>query len=138
MDRHKLLSIARHCLPILTGLYVCFLVTMTHLPVENVPPTPTPDKLLHFGAYGLFGGLIGLTLLAFQKQTFRDYFLAFLLLSLFAAIDEMTQQFVGRSPDFLDWGADLGGLAITLASIFILQRLIQLPRHSYCQFDTGK
>lgn len=73
------------------------------------PGIPNVDKVAHFGAYALLGGL-----LAFAADRSRlPLSLAAAIGILYGASDEIHQMFVpGRSPDVLDWAADVAGVAL--------------------------
>ncbi len=103
--------------------YSLFLLVMTHLPIEQLPPTQTSDKLLHFCAYGIQGLLVSFCLIAFRPNRWRKLFYCFLGLCLFAALDEMTQALVGRFPEWLDWCADVVGISVGLSVVAVLKIL---------------
>ena len=71
------------------------------------PELPYFDKVAHFGAYAVLGGL-----LAFATDRSRvTVIVAVALGLLYGASDEIHQMFVpGRSPDVLDWAADAAGV----------------------------
>tara|TARA_R110002020_G_scaffold199522_6_gene400987 strand:+ start:1017 stop:1460 length:444 start_codon:yes stop_codon:yes gene_type:complete len=102
-------------------VYSLFLLVMTHLPVEQLPPTQTSDKLLHFCAYAVQGLLVSFCLIAFRPMRWRNLIYCFLGLCLFAGIDELTQGLVGRFPEWLDWCADIAGISAGLAVAAVLQ-----------------
>jgi VanZ family protein len=81
------------------------------------------DKVVHFTMYGVFAGLITLSLRQ-QRALLRLLFVAVLAVSAFGAADEWHQQFIpGRSVDVKDWMADsLGGVAGVLAGSFLISR----------------
>jgi VanZ family protein len=100
--------------------YTCLLLWGTHTPSEPLPSFfSTQDKLIHVGAYAVLAFLVFLTAIT------RDWFstsvavsavgpalIVILATGTFGAVDELTQSFVGRRVDILDWVADLvGGIA---------------------------
>lgn len=98
------------------------LFTLTHIPV----PAPLTewvsmrDLALHFSAYGALAALTG-------AGYGRCWPAPLLLAGLtgFAALDEFTQGFVGRTPDVRDWGADALGAACGLG---LALRVFPVPR----------
>jgi VanZ family protein len=90
--------------------------------VGPIPEIPGKDKTIHFIAY-LFAATMVVS--AFIKKLYPSHALAFIFgLLLLAALDEVTQPIVGRSCDFYDWLADLGG--IVLGTFFILNFMKKL------------
>lgn len=103
--------------------YSIFLLIMTHLPIEQLPPTQTSDKLLHLCAYGFQGLLVSLCLITYRPYRWRSLLYCFLGLCLFGALDEMTQALVGRFPEWLDWCADVVGISAGLSIAAVLKIL---------------
>ena len=114
---------------LITVSYALFLLTATHMPMERLPQTETPDKLLHFLAYGVLGFCAGVTLLIHGRESRLAMLLVWLGLLGFGAIDEITQAYVGRFPEFWDWFADLVGLTCGFlcarAASYLLSRFWQ-------------
>ncbi len=82
------------------------------------------DKVVHVGAYGLFGLLC---LRAFHggigKLRYRPTILAISTVALYGALDEWHQSYVpGRDPSLLDWAADLIGAGLSLLFLIWLVR----------------
>lgn len=118
----------RHAVTAALVLYWLALFTGTHIPINLKPDVPGNDKMQHFLGYGGLAFLLGcLILLQSGHSGKRRVMLigAMALLALYGAFDELTQLFVGRSCDLLDWLADLGGSAIGLTAILVLSRLIK-------------
>lgn len=89
------------------AVYWLGLTLGTHYPHVPMPDVVShTDKLVHCGAFA------GLALLACIALRVRRVMLAALVLAAYAAIDESTQQFVGRDVDLFDWVADAVGIAI--------------------------
>jgi VanZ family protein len=83
------------------------------------------DKLLHFGAYAVLGGLLAGALSRTRLGTApRAAAVALLLASAYGASDELHQSFVpGRDSDPWDWAADtLGAVAGAAAMAVTLRR----------------
>ena len=95
--------------------YWIALVIGTHLPADQMPNTfSTADKALHIVAYAGLTILLAFTIYRTAPVKFWEFYL-FFGLSLFGALDEYTQGFVGRMPDVLDWVADVFGIGLGLA-----------------------
>ena len=72
------------------------------------------DKVKHFSAFFLLGGL--LCYVTNSPHWFKRFAIIGLVGMLYAAIDEMTQNFIpGRYPDVLDFAADTAGLWTAIA-----------------------
>lgn len=97
--------------PVLWALVLFFLSELRSAPSIAAPLLAVPDKLLHFLLYAALG-----VLLAWARHTsgarVRHGFLV-ALGSAYGAADEWHQSFVpGRSPDVLDWVADVAGVVV--------------------------
>ena len=105
----------------LTGLYTAVLVFATHYPRPEhlLGVNRPPDKMLHFLAYGALG-LLAAALLAVAGR-WSPVRVAILAagLAAFAAIDEVTQPWFGRTAEPLDWVYDLIGVATGIAVIAV-------------------
>lgn len=107
-------------------LYWLLLFVGTHLPPKQVQGTHVSDKLLHFLAYA---GLAFLTALSFADLTTRSvlrWLIIGVLLALYAALDEFTQIYVGRSAEWADWVADVAGIVAGLVMCAVARALIAL------------
>ncbi|MCG6155652.1 VanZ family protein [Rubinisphaera margarita] len=100
--------------------YATTLVVFTHLPVEDVPDTGASDKLLHFGAYAVLGLLAAANLRVRRMPSVTQGLLLWASLAVFGAFDEMTQALVERSPELLDWSADIVGAAAGILAVSLL------------------
>lgn len=104
---------ARRWLP--PALWAALILVLTSIPA---PPDlaggiPHLDKVVHFLLYAAEGWLVTRAL-----RTRRPLSLAAALLGIaaFAALDEWHQQFFVRSPNMLDWIADLLGASVGIAA----------------------
>jgi VanZ family protein len=114
----------------LTGAYTGLLVFATHYPKpEQLLGTNLPsDKTLHFLAYGALG-LLAAALVAVSGRWSAQRVAALAAgLVAFAAIDEVTQPWFGRSAEPLDWVYDLIGLAAGIGVIVALNATIRSSR----------
>lgn len=92
--------------------FALFAFVLTHLPPTEFPQVGVPgiDKVVHFFLYFGLGWLFGWAYPAFQNH--RRIVASGLFL--YAAIDEVTQPWVGRTAEVLDWGCDVLGILIGL------------------------
>ncbi|HUT74795.1 MAG TPA: VanZ family protein [Armatimonadota bacterium] len=73
-----------------------------------------PDKAAHFAAYAVLGALLWWA--AAPLGVGRAGALAMMVGAIYGAGDEFHQHFVpGRTPDPLDWMADVGGVVVAVA-----------------------
>lgn len=108
----------------LLAAYTLALVVGTHLPPATLRvPIERTDKLLHFGGYA---GLAFLLAMTWETSTGRlngrHLRLLWLVIALFAAVDEVTQLLVGRDATSGDWLADILGAALGLVVFRVWQR----------------
>ena len=116
-------------LAICAGLWITAFV-MTHVPIQHMPQIRVSDRLLHALGFFALAGALWLTLWS-RGITGRDrprWILATMMI--YAAFDETTQELVGRSPDVVDWMADVCGavIAVGLCEAFIRHALRKLTR----------
>ena len=114
----------------LTGAYTGLLVFATHYPKpEQLLGTNLPsDKTLHFLAYGALGLLAAALVAVSGRWSARRVAALAAGLVAFAAIDEVTQPWFGRSAEPLDWVYDLIGLAAGIGVIVALTATIRSSR----------
>lgn len=108
----------------LAVLYLMLVLFLTHLPhPSHIPDLPGKDKTLHFIAYCLAAVLV---LLGYLRKVRLGEIAAFVLgLLLLGIFDEVTQPYFGRTCDFYDWLADLGGVTagtFLILGLFFIQR----------------
>lgn len=94
----------------LVGYWIALFVG-THLPVTQVHIKGN-DKLLHYAAYSGLALLLTLVLNWRAKGGLRlgHCLLVIFGLAVFGGFDELTQPWVNRQADWLDWFADLAGI----------------------------
>ena len=86
------------------------------------------DKLMQFGAYGLFTTLVGITFIPVSRdpsETVTDLSPARLwkiglIMGLFATIDELTQPLFGRTFELADCVANVMGIAFGLVAFVVI------------------
>ena len=108
-----------------TAGYWVLIATLTHLPPKDLPHLSVDDKLQHFLAYAGLAGVLGMALWVTFPARRTLPFLVFGVALLYGAIDEYTQQFVGRTPELDDWLADAAGAAAGVLPAAILQRVFE-------------
>jgi VanZ family protein len=110
--------------------YAAFLVWATHHPKPGdlLGPNPPPDKLLHFGAYGVLGFLVASTVAASGRWSRRTAVILAVGLAIAAGVDEVTQPMFGRSAEVLDWVFDVIGLFGGIATVAMICRLLGRSR----------
>ena len=103
---------ARRWLP--PVLWAALILVLTSIPAPPVTPGGIPylDKVAHFLLYAVQGWLVARAL-----RTRRPRLLvgAMLGIAAFGALDEWHQQFFARSPELLDWIADMIGASVGIA-----------------------
>jgi VanZ family protein len=90
-----------------------FFFVLTHWPKEAMPEGPAfmhLDKVIHFLLYTILGFLLShreFDALNYRKQVL----IVFSILAAYGFFDEFTQPYIGRTAEFLDWIADICGVA---------------------------
>jgi VanZ family protein len=111
--------------------YWLVMITATHIPKVPEPLGFRPsDKLLHFTAYAVLGGLVGLVCTQFQPLRFRVAVVLFVGIAVHGILDEVTQPMVGRHADVADWFADIAGAAAGLGLFMIATTLMRRWRNT--------
>ncbi len=97
--------------------YWLFLFLSTHLPQLTLPGAGS-DKITHVVGFGLLALLFWKFCESFGRPL-PDWFVlaAAIVLAAYAALDEWTQQFVGRGTDWQDWLADTVGIGLALGAL---------------------
>lgn len=104
------------------GHWVLVLV-VTHAPVTVSPAIVRrgEDKLIHFLLYFFLAMLGGWRVLRRSVPGVEGRLIGWAAVYMvFAALDEWTQRFVGRTPSVYDWLADACG--VILATVFLMAR----------------
>ena len=98
---------SRFTLPL---VWIVFFV-LTHWPVEEMPDTPfIPhiDKVVHFSLYAVLGFLLSQRVISdgnFKKRLG----IVLVVLAAYGAFDEISQPYMGRTMELIDWIADVCG-----------------------------
>ena len=112
------------------GAYWVVLFVATHVPGESLPGSTLldSDKLIHAMAYGV---LTALALFAWPSAP--RWRLAAAMVA-YGAIDEVTQDWFGRTTDLYDWYADALGVAAVIAA----ERLTRLAMRTTAPTKLGR
>jgi VanZ family protein len=90
---------------------------LTHWPQEEMPQVPfIPhfDKVVHISLFAVLGFL--LCHRVSRKRSYKKKLgIVLVVLAAYGAFDELTQPFVGRTAEILDWVADIIGAYIGFA-----------------------
>jgi VanZ family protein len=112
--------------------YWLILLAATSLPTESLPDVGGGDKIKHFSAYLVLTVLVTLTLMVQEKSSFlRKYafWAAILISAVYGIADEIHQMFIpGRSCEFLDWVADLGGAVTGAFFVYLIYYFEKISR----------
>lgn len=105
---------------VLSAFWLAILIG-THLPpAVDIVPAKVNDKVMHFSAFFLLGTLM--CYVTNSRRWFRRFMTIGLVGMVYAAIDELTQNFVrGRDPDPFDFLADSAGLWAAIG-IYVIAR----------------
>lgn len=104
------------------GAWILFILVMTSVPLPGggVLERPflldgllAPDKLVHLGLYGVLGWLVVRAVDAGEPAAPMAVAGALAAAVVFAALDEWHQTWIpSRSPQLVDWLADVAGLTV--------------------------
>ncbi len=95
------------------AVYLCLWGVATHWPKPHVPEVPGGDKTLHFVGFFISGWLLQMLL----PNRLWPRGMGVLALTVFAAVDELTQPWFGRSCDAFDVLADTAGVIVATAVV---------------------
>lgn len=125
----------------LTALLMLAMFAATHIPLGFVPREVSMfDKLVHSLVYMTltFSALTSLEL-TIGSLLPHHYFTVWLVGTLYAAFDEITQLPVGRQPDVHDWVCDLIGIVIGLTVYRLISPVMfRVARMLYFKFAVKK
>ena len=114
----------------ITGVYWAIIFTLTHLPPRKLPQVNIWDKLEHFLAYGLLGGLLYVTLWILRPRTQRLWLIVLAIGMAYGAIDEWLQIPVGRDCSIRDWSADVLGVGVAVGVLTLVRQLTHNSQHT--------
>jgi len=118
-------------------LYWAVLFAATHIPTDDAKlDFPSGDKLAHVAGYALLALLAAVTLRAARWPPALVNAVVLLGSAAYGAVDEWTQAYAGRQPDFYDWVADVTGAVLGLVIFASAHRwLRRLGRGSAARGD---
>jgi VanZ family protein len=96
------------------------LFTATHIPGPELPQVNVSDKLIHASAFFCLGLLLYTAFWVRGGKISGIWWKVLLILMVYGAFDEWTQQFVNRFTDVDDWMADSLGAAIAVAAMSLV------------------
>lgn len=103
------------------AIYWLGLFIATHLPPRHIPPVPVSDKIEHFTGFAILAILLSIAI--GRRVQPRAFAVVLAICLIYAALDEWTQPFVGRTCDLKDWLADGGGAIVgSLIGLIIIRR----------------
>lgn len=103
-------------------LSTIILIILTHIPDDMLPmmhDIPFDDKQMHFWAFFIVTFLYGISFFAPGLKGIVRLLVLSIIMAIFAAIDEYTQQYFGRTACILDYYADIKGI-LTAISICLI------------------
>jgi VanZ family protein len=96
------------------GCYWVLMFISTHIPPNQLPILHVSDKLIHAFAFAGLAFLLAWAIPTNLSRPLRNVFLAGLIGTLYAFLDELLQIPVGRTADWQDFGADCVGILFGL------------------------
>ena len=117
MKLYLLLHRCRYAVLALLVLLWAAAFTLTHLPPGDVPNFHVGDKTLHLVGFTGLASAFGVTMLAYGVPRRRRLMWMIAVLLTYAAADELTQPFAGRTADLHDWLFDAAGTLIAVAVV---------------------
>lgn len=109
------------------AMVVAYMMIIFTLSAQSKLPSPPSflgwDKFQHYLAYMFMGLLIFRAAYRAPALPIGPYWHALILGALYGGLDEFHQSFVpGRNMSILDWLADVAGLIMALAIVYIARR----------------
>ena len=121
-------SLWRHKITvILLILYWSTLLILAHIPIpELVRNAGVSDKCLHFLAYLTLTFLFWFSISTHDKVNWRKFsvWLVLIIITIYSSVDELVQEYFGRTCDIMDIAANLAGI---LTGLFIFSFLAFWP-----------
>jgi VanZ family protein len=105
------------------GAYLVLIFGLSSIP-HLAPPgdIANSDKIAHFSEYAILGLLLFRALSAGGRSRTRAGWMAVLIGSVIAVLDELYQGTVGRDRSAGDWAADTAGLAVAVLAWITRER----------------
>jgi VanZ family protein len=115
----------RRSLSLALAAYWLLIFILTHTPAPDLPRVPVNDKLEHFLAYGLLGGLLYLTAWSRRPNWNRLGGFVWIVGLSYGAIDEWLQLLVGRDCELNDWLADAAAVTIAVLVLSLVRYMVR-------------
>jgi len=112
--------------PVLLSGYWVLIFTGTHMPTVPMPEIKNLDKVQHFLAFLGLAFLLAWSIPGRGNYPRVKMTFAFVIAVCYGVFDEITQQWVGRTTDILDFAADACG-ALTGILVYWIARRILFP-----------
>jgi len=96
---------------------------VSHVPSDDVPATGIGDLTAHVLGYFVMTAALWLSLSAHGWTRKARLIGSLVIAAGYGALDETTQQFFGRTPDLIDWAADMAGAAAAVVACELLARV---------------
>ncbi|MFY8200362.1 MAG: VanZ family protein [Pirellula staleyi] len=96
------------------GCYWVLMFISTHVPASALPRVAVSDKIIHAVAFAGLAFLLAWAIPTNLGRPLRNVFLAGLIGTLYASLDELLQIPVGRTADWQDFWADCVGILFGL------------------------
>jgi VanZ family protein len=106
---------------IILWAYWLLIFILTHTPAPDLPRVPVNDKLEHFLAYGMLGGLLYLAAWSRWPSWRRLGWVVWAVGLSYGAIDEWLQLLVGRDCELNDWLADAAAVTIAVVVLSLVR-----------------
>lgn len=114
-------------LPIIILSVAIFVASSFPVPEIALSIVNLSDLLLHFAAYFIYGVFLAVAVETNMRFSSNGKKIAAIAIigALYGLSDEFHQSFVaGRTADWLDWLADCGGIAVSLAFYKSIQNIV--------------
>src|SRR5262245_35313285 len=111
-------------LVLVAAVYWLAMFVATHLPIRTTPVGDpySLDKLEHLTAFATLAALLNVVATAIGFRSWKASALIIILIGLYALMDESTQV-SPRSPEVLDWLADICGAILGTVLYWLVARL---------------
>jgi VanZ family protein len=100
---------------ILLAVYWIAIFIATHIPVKSMPKIDNFDKYVHTFAYAVLAFLL-VWALSSNRLNWIPFAVTAVVVAVYGVFDEISQAYVGRSADIVDWYFDCLGTVIGLAA----------------------
>jgi VanZ family protein len=110
-------------------LYWLMIFAGTHYPKDPHPGTGMIDKWMHFTAFTGLSFLLSIALLRDGVLPFRTAIKIAMAAILYGIADELTQPFVGRDSEWMDWYFDIAGTLLGVTIVLVASRVWRWCTH---------